>query len=114
MMAFLRFLIIALLVFIAVSIAAFVYLQWWQALIVIVVMILGIVIGIKVILRSFLSNIGKAMIAGFEIKSKVLRGATAEVHSVEAIPVPPPPVIEQAGEADEDENADEDDDEDDG
>ena len=103
-MMIVKFLIVALLVFIAVTIAAFAYLEWWQALIVIVAMIFAIAIGLKLILRSFITNIGKAMVAGFEIKAKVLRGATAEVHSVEAAPVPPPPVIDQ----DDDENEDDD------
>jgi len=107
-----RFLIIALLVFIAVTIAAFVYLQWWQALIVIMAMIFAIMFSFKLIVRSFFSNIGKAMFAGFEIKAKVLRGATAQVHGVEAVPVPPPPIIEQAGaDADDDDDDDDDDDE---
>src|SRR5688500_18702205 len=90
-----RFFLVALLVFIAVTVAAFVYLQWWQALIVIVVMIAAVVIGLKLVLRSFIGNMGKAMVAMFEAKSSVLRGATAEVRSVEAAPVPPPRIIDQ-------------------
>jgi hypothetical protein len=112
-MMIIRFLVVALLVFIAVTIAAFVYLQWWQALIVVIAMIFAFVLGMKLIIRSFVSNLGKAMMMGFEIKAKVLRGATAEVHSVEAAPEPPPPVIDQAGEEDQDEGDDDDDDDDD-
>jgi len=109
-MMIIKLLLVALIVFIIITVAAFVYLQWWQALIVIVAMIFAMAFGLKLIIRSFLSNIGKAMIAGFEIKAKVLRGATAEVHSVEAAPVPPPRVIEQAKDVD-DEDDDEDEDE---
>ena len=116
-MAIIRFLLVALLVFIAVTVAAFVYLQWWQALIVIIALIFAFVFAAKFIIRSFFSNIGKAMMAGFELKAKVLRGATAEVHSIEAIPVPPPAVIDQAGgsvdEIDDDEDDEDDDDDDD-
>jgi hypothetical protein len=113
-MAIIRFLLVALLVFIAVTVAAFVYLEWWQALIVIIALIFTFVFAAKFIIRSFFSNIGKAMMAGFELKAKVLRGATAEVHSVEAIPVPPPAVIDQAdgGSIDEIDDDDDDDDED--
>src|SRR5688500_13936773 len=109
-MAIIRFLLVALLVFVAVTVAAFVYLQWWQALIVILVMILAFVFSVKFMIRSFFSNIGTTIMAGFEMKAKVLKGATAQVHSVEAIPVPPPSVIDQDGDADEDED-DEDEDE---
>ena len=115
-MAIIRFLLVALLVFVAVTVAAFVYLQWWQALIVILVMILAFVFSVKFMIRSFFSNIGKTIMAGFEMKAKVLKGATAQVHAVEAIPVPPPAVIDQDGDADEeedDEDEDEDEDEDD-
>ena len=104
MMNIIRFLLVALLVFIAVTVAAFVYLQWWQALIVVFAMIFGMILCMKLVVRSFVSNIGKAMFSAFEIKAKVLRDATAEIHSIEAVPVPPPPVIDQAGEEDEDES----------
>ena len=109
-MAIIRFLLVALLLFIVVTIAAFVYLEWWQALIVIVGMIFAIVLGAKFIIRSFIGNIGKALMQGFEIKGKVLRGATAEVHAIEAVPAPPPKVIDQADDEDEDENEYEDED----
>jgi len=112
-MAIIRFLLVALLVFIAVTVAAFVYLEWWQALIVIIALIFAFVFAAKFIIRSFFSNIGKAMMAGFEIKAKVLKGATADVHSVEAAPVPPPRVIDQVEDEDEaDDEQDEDDEED--
>src|SRR5688572_14902015 len=116
-MAIIRFILVALLVFIAVTVAAFVYLEWWQALIVIIALIFAFVFAAKLIIRSFIGNIGKAMMAGFEMKAKVMRGATAQVHSVEAAPVPPPRVIDQAEmeqyEADnEDDEGDEDEDED--
>src|SRR5687768_2172424 len=113
-MAIIRFLLVALLVFIAVTVTAFVYLKWWQALIVIVAIIFALVMAFKLIIRSFIGNIGKAMMAGFEMKAKVMRGATAQVHSVEAAPVPPPRVIDQDEEDDdEDEKGDEDDEPDD-
>ena len=107
-MMLIRFVIVALLLFVVVTIASFVYLQWWQALIVIALMIVGIIVSLKLVLRSFIDNIGKAMIAGFEAKARVLRGATAEVHAVAAVPQPPPRVIDQAGE-EEDEDSDIDD-----
>lgn len=110
-MMIVRFLLVALLLFIAVTVAAFVYLEWWQALIVIVGMIFAFVIAAKLVIRSFIGNIGKAMMQGFEIKGNVLRGATAEVHSVQAAPAPPPRVIDQA---DADDDVDEQDEDDDG
>ena len=108
-MAIVRFLLVALLLFIAVTVAAFVYLEWWQALIVIVALIFAIVFGAKLVIKSFIGNIGKAMMAGFEMKAKVMRGATAEVHSVEAAPVPPPRVIDQAQDDDDEDDEDDED-----
>ena len=102
-----RFVLVALLVFIVGTVVAFVYLEWWQALLVVLAMIVVMAVGLKFVIKSFIGNMGKAMVAMFEAKSRVLRGATAEVHSVEAAPVPPPRAVDQD---DEDEDADDDDD----
>lgn len=94
MMKLLRFLLGAMLLFVVVAVAAFVYLKWWQALIVVLAMILAIVVGVKLLLRNLGKILGNSMLKMFEVKSQVLRGASAEVHRVE--PTPPPPRDEQS------------------
>lgn len=97
-MIIIRFLIAALLAFVVVTIAAFVYLKWWQALLVVVFMILGTMLGLRLLMKSIGQVIGKAMTKAFELKSNALKGAMVQVHSVEPTDAPPPRLIEQADE----------------
>lgn len=115
-MKIIRFLLVSFLVFVVITVAAFVYLKWWQAMLVMAALIAGIVLGVKLIIRSFGNMLGKAMIQAFEVKAAVMKGATAEVHSVVAVAAPPPKPVEEDDEPTdedyEDEEGDDDDDDD--
>ena len=85
----LQFLLFAFLLFVAGTIAAFVLLPWWQALIVVLVIIFGIVYGTQYVIRSAWRQIGSTVTKELEKRSAVLRGAQAEVHEVVAAEAPP-------------------------
>jgi hypothetical protein len=105
-----RYVICSLLLFVIFTVAAFRYLEWGQALLICFGMIAAFFFGLKLIIKSFMNNLGRTLLAGFDIKSRVLRGAGVEVHSVHAVPRPPAKFIDQEGNEDEDEDEDEDDD----
>ncbi|MEO6434807.1 MAG: hypothetical protein ABIP55_03465 [Tepidisphaeraceae bacterium] len=84
----LKFFLAALLLFIVVTIAAFVYLEWWQALLVVAGMIVAIVLGVKYLIRNIGKILGKAMLKAFEVKAQVMREAEATVNHVEATLAP--------------------------
>jgi ABC-type multidrug transport system fused ATPase/permease subunit len=109
MMKILRVLLVGMLLFVVVTVAAFVYLKWWQALIVVIALIFAIVLGVKLILRNLGKMLGDSMLKMFEIKSQVLRGATAEVHSIEATTAPPEEQSADDEDADEEGENDEED-----
>lgn len=76
------FLLAALFVFVVVTVAAFVYLQWWQAILASVVTFILCALAtqwmIKATFRQF-TEMAKEAMSG---PTRVLRGATADVHSV--------------------------------
>lgn len=76
------FLLAALFVFVVVTVAAFVYLQWWQAILASVVTFILCAQAtqwmIKATFRQF-TEMAKEVMSG---PTRVLRGATADVHSV--------------------------------
>ena len=90
MMRILQYILGILLLFVIFTVAAFIYLKWWQALIVVFVMIIAMVLGVKYIIRNLGNIMAKSMIKIFEVKSQVLRGADATIHSVQPVPQPPP------------------------
>jgi hypothetical protein len=114
-MQIIRFLVISLLVFVIITVAAFVYLEWWQAMLVMALVTGGIMLGLKLILRSFGNMLGQAMIKAFEVKAAVMAGAKADVHSVTAAPAPPPKPVDEEDDREDDEadydDSDDDDDE---
>ena len=81
--------LVALLVWLAATIAAFIYLKWWQALLASLATFIVMLYGMRWLALSTLK--GMARMAGdlMEVKSRVLRGATIDLHSIK--PVPPPP-----------------------
>ena len=109
-MIIIRFVVISLLLFVIITVVSFVYLQWWQALLITLAMIAAFFVGLRFIIKSFMDNLGKSMLGMFEVKARVLRGATAEIHAVEAVPRPPAEVIDQDGSDDDDDDEDEDED----
>lgn len=87
-MAFIRLLMFALFVFLVVTVAAFVYLEWWQAILVsFATFVLLTYVG-KLMIRSAIAGLGNFASELFRVKSRVLRGATVDVHSVHRLPVP--------------------------
>lgn len=81
-------------VFVVVTIASFVYLEWWQALAVSFLTFVGLIWiakwAIKILVGRGLGSIGRQI---FEAKSRVLRRATADIHGVTRTS-PPPETIE--------------------
>ena len=88
MKALLRLVLFALFVFLVVTIAAFVYLEWWQAILVSFGTFLLIVYAGKVMVRSAVARITNFATELFRVKSRVLKGATVDVHSVRSVPAP--------------------------
>ena len=86
--ALLRLLLFALFVFVVVTIAAFVYLEWWQAILVSFATFMLLVYGAKLMVRSAVARIKNFASELFRVKSRVLRGATVDVHSVRPVPSP--------------------------
>ena len=90
MLRLLQYLLGLFLLFVIVAVAAFIYLKWWQALIVVLAMIVAIVLGVKYLIRNLGNIMAKSMVKLFEVKSQVLRGAQTTVHSIQPIPRPEP------------------------
>ena len=110
--AILKFILAALLLFLVVTIAAFVYLPWWGALLVVAVMIIAIFGAIKYVMSNLGKILGKAMLKAFDVKSQVLRDAAVTVNHVEAVLAPAKDDSDDQTD-DEDEPDDEDEDEED-
>ena len=85
---FLYLLLAALFVFVVGTIAAFVYLEWWQALLVSLAIFLTLVYGAKVYVRRQFRGIRRLAEGLFAQKSSALKGATVEVHSVRPVAMP--------------------------
>ena len=94
MKALLRLLLLGLFVFLVVTVAAFVYLEWWQAILVSFLTFVLFVYSVKYLIRYAVSRLGRMAADLFQIKSQVLRGARVEVHSVRPIEVPPGAIAE--------------------
>jgi hypothetical protein len=88
LMKLLRVVLFGVLVFIALTVVAFIYLPWWQALIVVLAMILAIVMGVRFLLRNLGKILSDSMLKMFEVKSQVLRGAQVQVNSVQPTTAP--------------------------
>ena len=85
MKALLRLLLFALFAFLVITIAAFVYLEWWQAILVSFATFLMIIYAGKLMIRSAVARLGNFASNLFRVKSQVLKGATVDVHSVRRI-----------------------------
>lgn len=78
----------AVFLFVVVTVAAFRYLVWWQAILASAATFVLLVFGAKLLIKSFIGNLGNLAKGLFEMKSKALRGATIQVHSVRPTEVP--------------------------
>jgi hypothetical protein len=92
----------ALFVFCLVTIAAFVYLEWWQAILASGAMFLLLVFAAKVLIKTAIGQFGERVKDMMDAQSRVLRGATVDVHAVRQS-VPPRELLDQADDPDADE-----------
>ena len=74
--------------FVVVTVAAFVYLDWWQALLVSGFTFLFEIAVARALFLTAVGKFGNLAKVLFETKSVVLRGATVQVHSVHPVEVP--------------------------
>jgi hypothetical protein len=85
-------LLAAVFVYVTVTVAAFVYLPWWAAVPTSALTFIGLVLGGKLLgrwwIRSLMNRAGDMAQGVFDVKSRVLRGATVDVHAVR--PADPP------------------------
>jgi hypothetical protein len=77
-----------MLVFIAVTVAAFIYLVWWQALIVSAATFLLMILGARWFLIATMKRMMNFAHDMVDVKSRVLRGAKVDVHSVKQVQAP--------------------------
>lgn len=94
-----RLFLAGLLVYLMVTVAAFVYLEWWQAIAASMLTFVVLVQGAKFLIRYAIRRVTGGFdlsqgIEGFAVnmirtKSQVLRGASADIHSVRPIAEPP-------------------------
>ena len=78
----------SLFVFVVATVAAFVYLDWWQAILASLATFLTLVFVAKQVIRSTFRNLRKVAEGMFTQKSATLRGATVEVHAVRPTEMP--------------------------
>ena len=95
-------LLAALFAYVVVTVAAFRYLEWWQAILASAATLVVIVMGGKFLVKAAIGRLGSMAQGMMDQHSKVLKDATVDVHSVK--PVPPPADLEDDAE---DEDADE-------
>ena len=108
MIRILEFILFAFILFIIGTVLAFKYLVWWQALLVVFGIIFAIALALQYIIRSVGKMLGGAMTKALEQHASVLKGAEAQVHSVQ--PAEPPaaqPRADRTSENEEDEDEDE-------
>ena len=87
------------------TVAAFVYLKWWQALIASAVSLALVVVAAQVLIRTVIGRLGAMARTVMEQHARALKGATVDVHSVRAV-VPPADLAVPADDlADEDDSA---------
>ncbi len=100
---FLYLILADIFVYFTVTVAAFVYLEWWQAVLASLTAFLFVVIASKLLIKSMIrttfSNLGDSMKGLLDVKSKVLRGASVDVHAVRPS-APPTDVLERADDPD--------------
>ena len=78
----------ALFVFVTATVAAFVYLQWWQAILASAATFVMLVLSAKYLVRYFVGSLADIAKGLFEAKSRVLRNATADIQSVKPATLP--------------------------
>jgi hypothetical protein len=93
-----RLVLLGLFTFLVVTVAAFRYLEWWQAILASAATFLLLIYGAKLLIQSALGRMGELAAGMFRTKSQVLRNATVDVHSVK--PADSPRELVEAAEKD--------------
>ena len=81
-------LLAALFAYVTVTVAAFRYLQWWQAILLSALTLVLMVAGGKLLVRTAVGRIGSMVQTAMAESTKVLRNASVDVHAVR--PAGPP------------------------
>lgn len=85
--------------YILVTVMAFAYLPWWQAVLASAgFFALEVLVG-RYLVRRFFRRIGTLAEGVFDIYGKVMRGSTVDVHHVRSVVGPATPMLLAAGEA---------------
>ena len=87
-MVIIRLFLAAVALFVLIAVLAFVYLKWWQALLVCAAVLVAFYIAVRVAIRMFIRGIGSAVSGVLERRGEVLRGAAVQVHSIEPAATP--------------------------
>jgi hypothetical protein len=74
----------ALVAFVITAVAAFRYLEWWQATIVLLAVIVSLILGAKFLIGVAIRSFGEKLTEMASGQGKVLRNATVQVHKVKA------------------------------
>ena len=96
-------LLFALAAFVGVTVAAFVYLEWWQAILAIAAFLIVLIIGGKLLLKTAISAWGEQLSRMTAGQAVVLRNATIQVHKVQR--TDPPRELTEDDEFDDDPDA---------
>jgi hypothetical protein len=103
----LYYLLFAFFTFIVVTVAGFVYLDWYWALVVSLITMLTLVQAGMALIRWRLRRMGRLFQELFTVKSQVLRGAAAAVHAVTRAAAPTRPLLDYEHPDDESQHEDE-------
>ena len=87
-MTIIRIFLAAVVAFIFIVIVSFIYLKWWQAMLVCTTVLLLMMLAVRVAVQLFVRKIGRSVGNVFEERGALLRGAAVEVHSVERAETP--------------------------
>jgi hypothetical protein len=93
-------LVLALAAFVGVTVAAFVYLEWWQAILAVAAVLGVLFVGGKFLLKTAIAAWGEQLTKMTAGQSVVLRNATIQVHKVQR--TDPPRELTEEDEFDDD------------
>jgi hypothetical protein len=78
-------LLAALFAYVTVTVAAFAYLAWWQAVLASAATFWLIILGLRVLVKAAVGRLGQFARGLMAEQSAVLRGATADIHAVRPV-----------------------------
>lgn len=74
--------------YVVITVAAFRYLEWWQAILASAATLIIIVIGAKLLVKAAVRRLGAVAQGLMEQHTKALKNASVDVHTVRSIPPP--------------------------